>query len=54
MHPGRIVVTKLPALTAEQCREMSPYALKMRVRETIYRHLEAHDAQTFHLEAQPA
>lgn len=44
MHPGRIVVTKLPALTCEQFMGMNPYALKTRVRETIQRHLEAQPA----------
>ena len=54
MHPGRIVMTKLPAITREQYKEMSPFLLKTRVRETIHRHLEAQDVETHHLEAQPA
>jgi 1-acyl-sn-glycerol-3-phosphate acyltransferase len=54
MHPGRIVMTKLPAITSEQYGEVSAYVLKMRVRETIHRHLEAQDRQTHQLEAQPA
>jgi len=54
MHPGRIVVTKLPSITAEQYKEMSAFALKMRVRETIQRHLESQEMETHQLEAQPA
>jgi 1-acyl-sn-glycerol-3-phosphate acyltransferase len=54
LNPGRIVMTKLPALTFEQHKEMTAYALKNRVRETIHRHLEAQDRQTHQLEAQPA
>ena len=54
MHPGRIVVTKLPAITPEKHKEMSAFTLKMRVRETIHRHLEAQEHQTHQLEAQPA
>ncbi len=41
MHPGRIVISKLPAVTVEQYREMNAYRLKTRVRETIRQHLEA-------------
>jgi 1-acyl-sn-glycerol-3-phosphate acyltransferase len=54
MHPGHIVITKLPAITLEQYKEMSPYALKMRVRETIQRHLDSQERETHQLEAQPA
>lgn len=54
MHPGHIVVTKLPTLSPDLCASMSAYALKMRVRETIQRHLDAHDVETPRLEAQPA
>jgi 1-acyl-sn-glycerol-3-phosphate acyltransferase len=54
MHPGRIVVTKLPALAPEQSKDMSAFALKNRVRDTIQRHLDVQDVETPHLEAQPA
>jgi len=49
LHPGKIVVTKLPALTCEEFMGMNPYRLKTRVRETIRQHLESQ-----HLEPQPA
>ena len=40
MHPGRIVVTKLPSLTAQQYQGMSAYQLKMRARDIIEKYLE--------------
>jgi 1-acyl-sn-glycerol-3-phosphate acyltransferase len=54
MHPGRIVITKLPAITSEQYAGLNAFALKNRVRETIDRHLEAQDVETHRLEAQAA
>jgi 1-acyl-sn-glycerol-3-phosphate acyltransferase len=41
MHPGRIVISKLPAVTCEQYKELNAYRLKTRVRETIQKHLDA-------------
>jgi 1-acyl-sn-glycerol-3-phosphate acyltransferase len=41
MHPGRITISKLPALTPDQFRDWSPYRLKTTVRDTIQKHLEA-------------
>jgi 1-acyl-sn-glycerol-3-phosphate acyltransferase len=41
LRPGRISVTKLPALTAEQYADMTPYALKTRVHDIIERQLES-------------
>jgi 1-acyl-sn-glycerol-3-phosphate acyltransferase len=40
LHPGRIVVAKLPAITAEQYAGMTPYKLKMWVHGIIERQLE--------------
>ena len=44
VHPGSIVVTKLPALSCEEFVEMNPFALKTQVRELIRQHLEAQPA----------
>ena len=44
MHPGRIVLTKLPAMSSEQYKDMNAYTLKTRVREIIQKHLEAQPA----------
>lgn len=49
MHGGRVVVTKLPALSCEEFMEMNPFALKAHVREIMRQHLEAEN-----MEAQPA
>jgi len=54
MHPGQIVMTKLPAVTPEQYHDLTAFALKNRVRDVIGRHLESQDLQSPHLEAQPA
>jgi 1-acyl-sn-glycerol-3-phosphate acyltransferase len=54
MHPGKVVVTKLPALSCEQFMEMNPFALKKHVREIIQQHLEAEELQAQDLQAQPA
>jgi 1-acyl-sn-glycerol-3-phosphate acyltransferase len=40
LHPGQIVVSKLPAVTCEQYKDMSAYKLKALVRERIRQHLE--------------
>jgi 1-acyl-sn-glycerol-3-phosphate acyltransferase len=40
LRPGRISVTKLPAITAEQYADMTPYALKLWVHDIIQRQLE--------------
>jgi 1-acyl-sn-glycerol-3-phosphate acyltransferase len=40
LRPGRIVITKLPAITAEQYAGMTPYKLKTLVHDIIGRHLE--------------
>jgi len=45
MHPGRITISKLPALTSEDYKDMSPYVLKTRVREMIQGHLDQQPAQ---------
>jgi 1-acyl-sn-glycerol-3-phosphate acyltransferase len=42
LRPGRIVVSKLPAITPEQYEGMSPYALKNFVRDQIQEHLAKH------------
>ena len=44
MHPGKVVVTKLPSLSCEQFMAMNPFALKTQVREIIRQHLEAQPA----------
>jgi 1-acyl-sn-glycerol-3-phosphate acyltransferase len=44
LHPGKIVVTKLPSLTYEQYKDMNAYTLKTRVRQIIQDHLEAQPA----------
>jgi 1-acyl-sn-glycerol-3-phosphate acyltransferase len=56
MHPGRIVVTKLPSLTCDQFMESDPFSLKTQVREIMQQHLELqeHPESHGHLEAQPA
>jgi len=41
LHPGRIVISKLPAVTCEQYQELNAYRLKTRVRETMRKHLDA-------------
>jgi 1-acyl-sn-glycerol-3-phosphate acyltransferase len=41
MHPGRIVISKLPAVTCEQYKDLNAYRLKTRVREAIRKQLEA-------------
>jgi hypothetical protein len=41
MHPGQIVISKLPSVTCEQYKELNAYRLKTRVRETIRKHLDA-------------
>ncbi|MGD0388014.1 MAG: lysophospholipid acyltransferase family protein [Tepidisphaeraceae bacterium] len=41
MHPGRIVISKLPSLTCEQYKELNAYRLKTRVREMIRKNLDA-------------
>jgi 1-acyl-sn-glycerol-3-phosphate acyltransferase len=44
LHPSRIVITKLPAVTPEQYANMTPFKLKMLVRERIGQHLDAQPA----------
>ncbi len=44
LRPGKIVVSKLPAVTSEQFKEMSGYKLKTLVRERIRQHLDAQPA----------
>ncbi|HEY1921502.1 MAG TPA: lysophospholipid acyltransferase family protein, partial [Tepidisphaeraceae bacterium] len=44
LHPGHIVMTKLPSVTCEQYKEMNAFTLKTRVRETIHEYLEAQPA----------
>lgn len=44
LHPGSVVVKKLPSLTWEQYKGMNAYTLKMRVRDIIEEHLEARPA----------
>jgi 1-acyl-sn-glycerol-3-phosphate acyltransferase len=39
LRPGRIVITKLPAVTKEQYEGMSPFQLKSNVRQTVQKHL---------------
>jgi 1-acyl-sn-glycerol-3-phosphate acyltransferase len=39
LHPGRVVVTKLPALTPDQYAGMTPFKLKTRVHDMIQRQL---------------
>jgi 1-acyl-sn-glycerol-3-phosphate acyltransferase len=41
MHPGRIVISKLPSLTCEQYKDLNAYRLKTRAREMIRNHLDA-------------
>jgi 1-acyl-sn-glycerol-3-phosphate acyltransferase len=40
LHPGRIIVRKLPAIKVEQYGTMSPYQLKTLAREMIQQHLD--------------
>jgi hypothetical protein len=42
MHPGKITITKLPSLTAEQYEGMNAFQLKMRAREIIQKYLDPH------------
>jgi 1-acyl-sn-glycerol-3-phosphate acyltransferase len=42
LHPGHIVVSKLPSLSPEQYSQMNPYRLKTLVRDKIRKHLETH------------
>jgi 1-acyl-sn-glycerol-3-phosphate acyltransferase len=44
LHPSRIVITKLPAVTAGQYADMTPYRLKTLVRERIGAYLDAQPA----------
>jgi 1-acyl-sn-glycerol-3-phosphate acyltransferase len=44
LYPGRITISKLPAITPEQYRDMSPYKLKNFVRERLAAHLNAQPA----------
>lgn len=39
LRPGRVVVSKLPAIGPEKSSQMTPFLLKNRVRETIQQHL---------------
>jgi 1-acyl-sn-glycerol-3-phosphate acyltransferase len=41
LHPGRIVMTKLPAITPNQYKDMTAYQLKTFVRDQIQRELDA-------------
>ena len=41
MHPGKIVITKLPSLTAQQYQGMNAFQLKMRAREIIQKFLDS-------------
>jgi 1-acyl-sn-glycerol-3-phosphate acyltransferase len=41
LHPGRVQVAKLPALTRQQYDGMNPYVLKTRVRDMIQQQLAA-------------
>jgi 1-acyl-sn-glycerol-3-phosphate acyltransferase len=41
LHPGVITVSKLPAVTAEEYRDMTPYKLKTLVRSRIGQYLDA-------------
>lgn len=40
LHPGRIVITKLPAITRQDYKDLSAYKLKTLVREQIQRELD--------------
>jgi 1-acyl-sn-glycerol-3-phosphate acyltransferase len=40
MHPGKIVITKLPSLPYEQYKDLTAFAVKNRVRKTIEEYLE--------------
>jgi len=44
LHPGKIIITKLPSLTYEEYKDMNAYTLKMRVRQSIHECLEAQPA----------
>ncbi len=44
LHPGRITVSKLPALTHEQYKDMTAFKLKTLVRERIRQYLDAQPA----------
>jgi 1-acyl-sn-glycerol-3-phosphate acyltransferase len=44
LHPGRIVVSKLPAVTPDQFKDMTAFKLKNLVRERIRQHLDAQPA----------
>jgi len=44
LHPGQITVTKLPAITHEQYKDMNAFKLKTLVRERIREHLDAQPA----------
>jgi 1-acyl-sn-glycerol-3-phosphate acyltransferase len=42
LHPGRVVVSKLPAITPEQYAGMTPFRLKNFVRDRMQQHLINH------------
>jgi len=44
LHPGRITVSKLPAVTHEQYKDMTAFKLKTLVRERIRQYLDAQPA----------
>jgi len=44
LHPGRIVLSKLPAVTQQQYKDLTPYKLKILVRDLIQRELDSHSA----------
>jgi hypothetical protein len=41
MRPGKIVVSKLPAITAQQYSGLSAFELKSMVRDRIQQHLDS-------------
>ena len=44
LRPGRVVVSKLPAITPEQYSQMNSFQLKNSVRDIMQQHLETHPA----------
>jgi 1-acyl-sn-glycerol-3-phosphate acyltransferase len=56
IHPGRITITKLPSLTAQQYQGLNAYQLKMRARNILEKYLDPRPQQEARpqLDPQPA
>lgn len=41
LHPGKVIVSKLPSMTPDEYKDMTPFMLKNVVRDRIGKHLDA-------------